>query len=87
MSVHKSRQDSASVAALGSPEAEMDGGVVADEQRKPKRRSRNPNGTPHSRFELRIPDDVLADAKVRAEREGVTLSSVIVEWLREYGQD
>lgn len=41
-------------------------------------------GTPNTPF--RIPPDVKDPAQRRAEREGTTLTAVVMECLRRYGQ-
>jgi predicted HicB family RNase H-like nuclease len=51
----------------------------------PPRRQRRNSGA-DAKFQLRLPPDLLTEAKAKAATEGRTLSAVIVELLRAYIQ-
>jgi predicted HicB family RNase H-like nuclease len=50
------------------------------------RQPRRPNGAESKNLNIRVPADVLEDAKKRAAANEETLSSVVVRFLREYGK-
>lgn len=53
------------------------------------RQQRRPNGAKSKNLNIRVPVepvDILARAHERAASEGVTLSAVVVGFLREYGE-
>lgn len=85
------KDDPASRASLadGSPWAQLEPDerwAMSDDETRLKRQPRRPNGAEYSRFEFRVPADVLAEAKARAAEREETLASAIVAFLKRYAK-
>ncbi len=67
------------------PKRSATGTPTMPQPNRPDGEKRRPKGTRIRN--VRVPDDIWLPAKTRAEREGTTLTAVIVQRLGEYGAE